>query len=162
MTDLPHRKSARILLLNKDDDILMVKYEEETLIDPQNPEVKNYWVLPGGGMEVGESFKETAERELKEESGISAEIGRWIWTCRPRLIHQGELTEHEQHIFLAKINDGRVWVSNSSDEPIASIRWWSLDQMKESSELFFPNRLIELTEQILGGDIPQEPIEIAG
>ncbi len=99
MTYLPKRKAARILLLNKNNDILMVKYEEEIFIDPSRPEIKDYWVLPGGGLEAGESFEEAASRELNEETGIRAKIGQWIWTCRPKLLHNGVLTKHEQHFF---------------------------------------------------------------
>ena len=43
---------------------------------------KNYrnryegWVLPKGTVELGEEYKETALREVKEESGADATLGR--------------------------------------------------------------------------------------
>ena len=33
----------------------------------------NDWGLPGGGMEIGDSFEETAQKELYEETGLIAE-----------------------------------------------------------------------------------------
>jgi ADP-ribose pyrophosphatase YjhB (NUDIX family) len=33
-----------------------------------------YWSIPGGGMEPGESVREAAMREVKEETGIDCEI----------------------------------------------------------------------------------------
>ena len=45
---------------------------------------KNYknkyegWVLPKGTVEEGEDFKETALREVKEETGVSASIIKYI------------------------------------------------------------------------------------
>ena len=34
------------------------------------------WVLPGGGVETGESFEEAARREVREETGLDCEILR--------------------------------------------------------------------------------------
>ena len=45
---------------------------------------KNYrnkyegWVLPKGTVEAGEEFKETALREVKEETGVQAQIIKYI------------------------------------------------------------------------------------
>ena len=36
------------------------------------------WVLPKGTIELGESFKQTAYREVKEETGVSARIVKYI------------------------------------------------------------------------------------
>lgn len=35
-----------------------------------------FWAPPGGGMEFGESAKETLKREFKEETGLSIQVGR--------------------------------------------------------------------------------------
>ncbi|GAB7012416.1 NUDIX hydrolase [Halolamina salina] len=45
------------------------------LRDDRDPET---WVLPGGGHESGETFPETAKREVREETGVDCEItGVW-------------------------------------------------------------------------------------
>lgn len=36
------------------------------------------WTLPGGGIEPGEDPKNTARREVKEETGLEAKIGKLI------------------------------------------------------------------------------------
>ena len=40
-----------------------------------------HWLLPGGGVEPGESLAETATREMREETGYSIEPGRLLIVC---------------------------------------------------------------------------------
>lgn len=51
----------------KDDRILLVKRGTQPS--------KGKWSIPGGAIELGESFQESAERELNEECGVDIEVG---------------------------------------------------------------------------------------
>lgn len=39
-----------------------------------------FWTFPGGRAEIGETSAETLRREMQEELGVEAEIGRLLWT----------------------------------------------------------------------------------
>lgn len=39
----------------------------------------DFWVLPGGRAEFGESAADTLRREMREELGLDVDIGRLLW-----------------------------------------------------------------------------------
>ncbi len=50
--------------------ILVLNEQNELLLQLRND--TNDWGVPGGGMELGDSFEETAHKELLEETGLVA------------------------------------------------------------------------------------------
>ncbi|OPY12870.1 MAG: Bifunctional NMN adenylyltransferase/Nudix hydrolase [Syntrophus sp. PtaB.Bin001] len=56
------------VIVIKDDKILLVKRGT----DPN----KGLWAIPGGSLELGETLKEGAEREIREETGIVVDVKR--------------------------------------------------------------------------------------
>jgi ADP-ribose pyrophosphatase YjhB (NUDIX family) len=42
---------------------------------------RRYWLLPGGGVEVGESLAAAIVREVEEETGLRVEPGRLLLVC---------------------------------------------------------------------------------
>jgi 8-oxo-dGTP diphosphatase len=56
-------------------DVIAVKGDEIVLVKRNHGPYKNYWALPGGFLEVNkECVKETAARELKEETGLNVNL----------------------------------------------------------------------------------------
>ena len=58
--DCLYRVAARVLVV-QDDKVLLVKEADD-----------DWWALPGGGVDYGESIESTVTRELEEELGIPA------------------------------------------------------------------------------------------
>jgi len=52
---------------------------ERVLVMKRHKRGRDYAVLPGGGVEVGETTAEAALRELCEETSLVAEIDRLLW-----------------------------------------------------------------------------------
>ena len=67
---------------------------------------KNYknryegWVLPKGTGESGESYEQTALREVKEESGVSARIVEYLGKSQYSFSAYTEIVEKEVHWYL--------------------------------------------------------------
>src|SRR6266568_6491652 len=88
---------------------------------------RGLWVLPGGGVEFGESFAQTLERELSEEAGIRVKVRDIFKTYE--LINPPN--EHRVIVYL--IADHR------SGEPIPSsdlseVRFFDSDELQELSK----------------------------
>lgn len=61
-------QAIRIVIVNKEGKILILK---RNLTDMHYP---GLWDIPGGGVDEGESLREAAERELKEECNLEMKI----------------------------------------------------------------------------------------
>jgi ADP-ribose pyrophosphatase YjhB (NUDIX family) len=56
-------------ILVKDGKILLVRHEKNN---------KSYWLIPGGGVDFGESVEESLIREYREEVGITIKVGPMV------------------------------------------------------------------------------------
>lgn len=71
------RVSARAVVLNTRAEILLVRHRDQK---------REFYVLPGGRVEPGETSAEAVRREVLEETGLSVRIGelRWVREYLPQ------------------------------------------------------------------------------
>jgi 8-oxo-dGTP pyrophosphatase MutT (NUDIX family) len=50
---------------------------------------ESFWTFPGGRAEVGETSAETLKREMQEELGVVADIGRLLWVVENFFHYEG-------------------------------------------------------------------------
>lgn len=66
-------------------------------------DAKNRWTIPKGHIEEGESSKETAEREIREETGLQEmKVLNWLGKINFRYRRQQSLVLMTTEIFLVK------------------------------------------------------------
>jgi ADP-ribose pyrophosphatase YjhB (NUDIX family) len=79
-----------------------------------------YWSIPGGGMEPGESIAETIVREVREETGIEAEVEKILGVySNPRHVSvydDGEVRQQFSVCFLCRMIGGELRPSKESSE----------------------------------------------
>lgn len=155
------RNTARIVLLDARDRMLLARYEELVPADPRLTGPMSFWVPPGGGVIDGESFEDAIRREIEEETGMELATGHlpWIWTRDHQLMHEGELKHFHERYFVLRV-DPPDRLHNRTDEPILDMRWWSLSEIERSNETIFPQRLAALLGRVLSGDVPNQPLAI--
>ena len=62
------------------------------------------WVLPKGTVEAGEEYKETALREVAEESGVHASIIKYVGKSQYSYSIPDDVVEKEVHWYLMMAN----------------------------------------------------------
>lgn len=99
----------------------IIKNKNKFLIIKQVVEGREFWDLPGGKIEYGETPYECLSREVKEETGLEIKIGKIIglwWFSR---------TDQNQVVcttFLCTTKKFQVDLnSNPTKEPIQEFRW---------------------------------------
>ncbi|MFF2879066.1 NUDIX hydrolase [Gottfriedia sp. NPDC057991] len=116
-----HIISAATIVMNEQNDILLIK----------GP--RRGWEMPGGQVEEGESLKDAAIRETKEESGIDIEVLKFCG------VFQNVSASICNTLFLAKPIGGKLTTSSESlevgyfpiDEALTMVTWKNFKQRIE-------------------------------
>jgi 8-oxo-dGTP pyrophosphatase MutT (NUDIX family) len=155
------RSCVRVVLQDAGGRILLFRAQLESRSS------EHWWELPGGGIEPGETYQQTAVRELAEETGLiisPAQVGppRWrrtsTWTARGvrRLQHE-VVVPVQLAADRPPITDGGRTAEEL--EEYVEARWWEVGALLTSAERFYPGRLPALLPAFLAGAELTEPFE---
>jgi 8-oxo-dGTP pyrophosphatase MutT (NUDIX family) len=144
------RPVARVLILDPRQRVL--------LHQAQDDEDHRWWVAPGGGLELGESYEDAARREVEEETGMSVQLGPCVWVRRHAYEFNGRQFDQYERFFVARTFEQRGAPRNADAYVIAS-RWWSFAELAVSDEDFAPRSLPELIGDIIAARYPPTPID---
>lgn len=119
---------ARAIVLDDKDRMLMVK---------QHHEDHDIWMVPGGGIEDGESAAEAAVREVKEETGLDIEVGSLVW-------HVEEVSERGQrfvNFFMCRLVGGTLSLGEDPEfdgdsQVLRDVRFMSREELMKVQYLY--------------------------
>jgi 8-oxo-dGTP diphosphatase len=103
------------------------------LVRHQKPDRDPYWVLPGGRLEPGETIPECAEREISEETGLSARFSGLLYVSE--FLREGR---HTVDITVRMAPEGDEEAVLGSDPEVApgseptlrELRWVDQDELR--------------------------------
>lgn len=155
------RESARALVLDPEDHVLLVRFHWEGLEFPEG-----FWANPGGGVEAGESRLEALQRELREEAGLHIqELGPEVFT-KTAHFPTTEWDGQVDHVYLVRTERFEPAPDMSSAELAAEnvheIRWFAPEELADPTLVFSPRCLPDVLAKLREDDIPAAPIELTG
>ncbi len=149
---LPIRRSARALLIDASQRVLLMRYQ---------PADGAIWATPGGGVEAGESYRRALRRELAEEVGQDdAVLGPCIWTRRFALAAPYVVCQHER-IYLVRVEHHAVAPRVVlSEEGVHEQRWFTLGEIARGGVRYSPARLASALASLITHGPPPRPLDI--
>src|SRR6266540_3871557 len=94
--------------------------EQAVLIGRLDRHGKLLWSLPKGHIEDGETVEQTAVREVKEETGISAQVLRPLGTIDYWFVAERRRVHKTVHHFLLESTGGRL---SDADPEVNEVAW---------------------------------------
>ncbi len=112
----PRLRVSAIII--EDERILLVRHEKYG---------RSYWVLPGGGMDFGETLEEATVRELKEETNLDITVDKLVFVddILPRDLHRHVVDVY----FTGNVVGGDLEVGD--DSHMHEVRFFPLDEFRD-------------------------------
>ena len=122
--------------------------EQAVLIGRLDRHGRLLWSLPKGHIEDGETVEETAVREVKEETGISARVMRPLGTIDYWFVADNRRIHKTVHHFLLQATDGEL---SDADVEVTEVAWVALDDLDGRLAYADERRLVRKARELLSG-----------
>ncbi len=106
----------------------IVVYDGKILLVKRNKAPhKDFWAIPGGSVKLGESLQEAAEREIREETGLTIKGKKPVYTFD--LIERDEKGAVRFHYVIVDLSADYVSGKLHPADDARDARWFSSEEL---------------------------------
>lgn len=142
---------------------VVVQFDDETIlmVRQQHPE-REIWLLPGGGIEEGETSRMAAVREVKEETSLDISVDRMLWHVE-QLKNDGQ--QRYVNFFLAHVTGGELILGEDPEfdetgQVLREVRKVSMDELADLPNVY-PEFIRKELAPAISGSV-SEPWKLRG
>jgi len=139
------RRAGRILLLDEAGRLLLFRFTPADRAP--------FWCAPGGEAEAGETYPQTARRELAEETGIEADVGEEVARIISDFttLDREPVTGHDAY-FLLRVASAVISTAGhtaSERAVMREYRWFAREEIESWGETIYPHDIGALLDRVL-------------
>jgi ADP-ribose pyrophosphatase YjhB (NUDIX family) len=146
------RPTARVLLIDESQRVLMFRHEGAFRIE--ETEGTSLWAPPGGGLEVDESYKDAAVREIREETGLEVPgVGPCVWTRQVIFTWADKQYDSRERFYVCRVANFGIDTSGQEEQErreMTDHRWRAIEEIRASDEIFVPRDLANCSHPCSG------------
>lgn len=99
------------------------------LVRRGNPPAKDIWAIPGGGVHLGETLQDAAQREIYEETGVQIQPGEPIYAFD--LIERDDQGRVRFHYVIVDLSAEYLSGEPVPGDDAAEVRWVSAQELED-------------------------------
>jgi len=123
MENSPHPRIRVAVALEEEGRLLLIRHQKAG---------KSYWLVPGGGVDYGESVRQAAIREMEEETGLLVQVGELVMVAESLA---PDRSRHVVHLVFrgtrqgGEVRLGQEAVRPGEEQRLAELKWVTPEEL---------------------------------
>jgi 8-oxo-dGTP pyrophosphatase MutT (NUDIX family) len=149
------RKAIRAILITPTAEVLLMRIRPPGRDDC-------FWIVPGGGIEPGETLETCLRRELDEELSLTRfDVGPLVWLREHTFNWDSQRIRQSEQYYVIRVDRFEPKMSDANEARVLQqFRWWHASELAQTEEQLTPLALAAIVSEYLKHGPPKAPLEV--